>query len=109
LYYNTGRYDDEIKLLEDAQTMLPDDPDINVSLALAYENMSRFDEAIAAQKKVLKFRPEDKDALYSVCLLSLVTGRDDDALNYLPRLKKVNEGTAKEIEMLMSRTANQPR
>lgn len=109
LYYDTGKYDEKITVLERAKTILPDDPDINAALALAYENMSRFDEAIAAHKKVLKFRPEDKDALYFVCLLSLVTGRDNDALNYLPRLRKVDPGTAKEIEMLMSRTANQLR
>ncbi len=74
-----------------------------------YENMSRFDEAIAAYKKVLEFRPEDKDALYWVCLLDLVSGQNDDALNYLPKLKRLNTGTGKEIEMLMNRTARQPR
>jgi S1-C subfamily serine protease len=109
LYYDTGRYDDEIAVLEDAKTILPDDPDINVDLAAAYENMSRFDEAIAAYKKVLEFRPEDKDALYWVCLLDLVSGQNDDALNYLPKLKRLNTGTGKEIEMLMNRTARQPR
>ena len=109
MYYDAGRYDDEITILEAAKAILPNDPDINVALGAAYEDQSRFDEAIAAYKKVLKSRPEDKDALYWVCLLDLVTGQDNDVSNYLPRLKKVNEGTGKEIEMLMTRRANQPR
>ena len=40
LYYDTGRYDEEITVLEHAKTILPDDPDIYAALALAYENMS---------------------------------------------------------------------
>ena len=109
LYYETERYDEEVEMLENARLILPNDPDINAALAAAYEDVARFDEAIAAYKKVLKSRPDDKDALYWVCLLDLVTGQNDDASHYLPRLKRLNTGTGKEIEMLMSRTAEQLR
>jgi S1-C subfamily serine protease len=106
LYYDTERYDEEVKMLENARLILPDDPDINTALGAAYEDVARFDEAIAAFKRVLKSRPDDKDALYWVCVLDLVTAQDNDASNYLPKLKKVNAGTGKEIEMLLNRTAN---
>jgi S1-C subfamily serine protease len=102
VYYQIGRYDDEIETLEDARRILPDDPDINLSLGNGYEDISRYTDAIAAYKKVLKSRPEDKDALYQVCLLDLVTGRNEDVSNYLPRLKRLNTGLGEEIEMLRS-------
>jgi len=54
-------------------------------------------------------RPENKDALYWVCMLDLVIGQNEDAVNYLPRLKRLDTGTGNEIEMLMNRTAAQPR
>ena len=102
MYSEIGRYDDEIETLENARQILPDDPDINLSLANGYEDKSRYDDAIAAYKKVLKSRPEDKDALYAVCLLDLVTGRNDDVPKYLVRLKRLNTGLGQEIEMLRS-------
>jgi tetratricopeptide (TPR) repeat protein len=103
LYYETGRYNDGVEILESARTILPNDPDINYALGLAYETISRYDEAIAAYKTVLGSRPEDKDALYYVCLLDLITGRSEEVSNYVPRLKRLNIGIGKEIEMLMSR------
>jgi tetratricopeptide (TPR) repeat protein len=102
MYSEVGRYDDEIETLENARRILPDDPDINLSLANGYEDISRYDDAIAAYKKVLQSRPDDKDALYAVCLLDLVTGRNEDVSNYLSKLKRLNTGLAEEIELLRS-------
>jgi len=58
---------------------------------------------------ITPMRPENKDALYWVCMLDLVIGQNEDAVNYLPRLKRLDTGTGNEIEMLMNRTAAQPR
>jgi S1-C subfamily serine protease len=107
IYHETGRYNDGVDILERARTILPDDPDINLSLGYAYEDLSRYDQAIAAYKKVLESRPENKDALYYVCMLDLITGRNEEVSTYLPRLRRLNTGLGKEIEMLMSRTTKQ--
>jgi len=101
LYYDQGKYPEEIDVLQKATKLIPNDPDVYLSLVGAYQDDSEDDLALDTYKKVVELRPDDKDALFWICLLSIVTDKQDQISTYLKNLRKLDLGTANEIDVLL--------
>lgn len=104
LYYELQRYEDEIRVLEQAATLVPNDAEVYYSLAAAYEDVSKYDLALEAYENVIRLNPNHKDALYMASLLLIIAGRKDLISDHLKKLKQLDPGIARELEVLVSRT-----
>lgn len=63
VYYVQGDYTAALGKLLEAEKIIPDDPDIQYSLGLAYMGKSRYDLAIKAFKKSIASKPNNTEAL----------------------------------------------
>jgi predicted negative regulator of RcsB-dependent stress response len=81
IYYETEQYDQEVNVLEYGIKLLPKDPDVSLSLAMAYEDIGKYQEAIDNYKSTLIYRNNDKDALYYLCILEIAYSGETDQRN----------------------------
>ncbi len=105
VYYKTGKCEEEVNVLLYAQKLMPNNPDVNFSLATAYEDISEYRLAIETYEKVLKYRPDDKDALDNVCLLYIIIGQNRNAIEHIKQLSKLDVGMSNELDILVKRTS----
>ncbi len=101
ILYETSKYDEEVKLLETANAHIKNDPDINLYLGNAYEDIGKYNLAIKAYENVLMSKPDEKDTLYYLSILYLISNNKEKAQKLIPKLEKVNMGLANEIHLLI--------
>ncbi len=75
LYFETGRYQRALPLLENALELQPQQETVRRFLAAVLVGLDRFDEAIAQYKGLLKENQEDVESLYSLGLVYLDLGQ----------------------------------
>jgi len=102
-YYEKGQYDLEVENYLKATVADPKSSNAFYYLATAYEDNGQFEQAAAAYEKALDLDPSYKDALRDASVLYLAQGKADQMRTLLPRLRAVDAGWAKEVEMLLQR------
>ena len=75
LYFETGRYQRALPLLQNALELQPQQEAVRRFIAAVLVGLNRFDEAIAQYKELLKENPEDVESLYSLGLVYLDLGQ----------------------------------
>ena len=78
-------YEKAIKSYERLAEAVPEDPEINFSLADLYERTGALDQARERLQKVLKYDPNYVDALYALGRVELLSGNPQEALDPLNR------------------------
>lgn len=101
IFYEKGDYKSEVMYYEKAVVLAPNDYEAISLLGSAYEDDSRYDDAIKMYRKAIELKPDDKDSMFSLALLSILTGDIETARQILPSLMKLDEGIGKEIEALI--------
>ncbi len=102
IYYEKGDYKSEVMYYEKGATLaVPNDYEAISTLGSAYEDEGRFDDAIKMYKKAIELKPDNKDSMFTLAILSIVTGDIETARQILPSLMKLDEGLGKEIEALI--------
>ncbi|MGD0915686.1 MAG: trypsin-like peptidase domain-containing protein [Thermodesulfobacteriota bacterium] len=104
IYYDKGEYDLEVNNFEKAVTIDPDKYEYLYYLGTAYEDTHQYDKAVKAYREVLRIKRDDKDTLHDFAILLIADGDCDQAREYISRLKALDTGQAKKLELLIART-----
>jgi len=102
IFYEHGDYDSEVKYYEKAVELAPDDYEAVSLLGSAYEDVGNYDDAIRMYRKAIELKENDKDSMFTLAILSILTGDIEAARQILPSLMKLNAGTGKELEALIA-------
>ncbi len=79
-YLQVGRYNDSISSFDAALTMVPDNPDIWLSRATAYEAVDEYEKAIQDYDNVLKLDTFNMEALSGKARLATILGDHDSSI-----------------------------
>jgi tetratricopeptide (TPR) repeat protein len=93
----------DIKELSDALAQNPDDVQVRLSLAYAYQRAGRFNEAIGEYDRVLAVTPDEPAALYNKGVSLVVLGRYEEGEESLRRTLEVRPGHALAAKVLGGR------
>jgi len=104
-YYEKGMYQLEVSNYEKAVVSDPDSADAEYYLDTAYVDVGEFDNAIEAFIKALHINPDYKDALFDLSLAYIATGNTEKARELLARLTAADQGSGKELQLLINRVA----
>ena len=83
LYYDNKKYDDAIKVMNEAIRSFPEDFTINFILGLSYSQNNDNENAKPYLKKAAELNPESPDALSAYGFMLNQMKQEDEALKYL--------------------------
>ena len=90
LLLKLGRHEEAVVSLEKAVKRLPDDQNLRMTYARLLVDVKQYEKARVEFERLHKNAPDDAELLYTLGLISLESGRLDDAEMYL--LKLVEKG-----------------
>lgn len=104
IYYNKGEYDLEVRNFEQAVKINPDKYEYWYELGSAYEDIHQYDKAVKAYQEALRIKRDDKLTLHDFAILLIARGDCDQAREKISKLKELDMGQAKKLELLIGRT-----
>jgi tetratricopeptide (TPR) repeat protein/predicted Ser/Thr protein kinase len=84
-------YDQAIEAYETLIESVPDDLEINFSLAGLYEDTGNYDEARDHLERVLRYDPNYVDALYALGRVEIRRGNPEDAIEHLNQARTITD------------------
>lgn len=103
VYYEKGQYDQEVANYEKAAKLAPGDYSAQYWLGTAYEDQGRYDEAVERYRAAIAIKP-DKTALHDLIIIDLVNGDRREASELIPKLKQLDAGLGRKLELLLTRS-----
>ncbi|MEH6590538.1 MAG: sulfotransferase [Halioglobus sp.] len=91
LCVNSGRSEEAVKLIGKALTIVPNDPQALVNMALAQKGVGDIDAGIKSLRRSLKLNANNPFALNSLGGLLLESGRQEDALGYYKKALQLDK------------------
>jgi tetratricopeptide (TPR) repeat protein len=102
-----GKLDEAIGLLRKAVDLDPQNTDLRLNLAYAYDRRGREDEAIVHYQKAIELDPQNPIALNNLGVLYDRKGRNDDALRKFQKVSEIDPKSATGAQNLETAKSNQ--
>lgn len=90
LYFDSGKYNEAAKLMQEAITLFPDDFAINLILGLSLAQNNHHSDAVIYLKKSVELNSNDLNALSAYAYTLSQLKQNDEAINYLKRALKLS-------------------
>ncbi|HEY6907528.1 MAG TPA: tetratricopeptide repeat protein [Ignavibacteriaceae bacterium] len=90
LYFDNKKYDEAVKVMNEAITLFPDDFTVNLLLGLSYAQSSRSTEALPYLKKAVDLNPTDVNALSAYGFTLNQLKKDEEAITYINMALKLS-------------------